>query len=59
MAITMKPGGWTNDYYGLSTDEMPTDNVPNGSLYYAFDTTSVYVFDAEHQEWILQASKSG
>ena len=53
--VTMVSSGRVNNYYGLSTDEMPTVRVPNGSMFYVFDTTEVFVFDQENQEWIKQS----
>lgn len=52
--ITMVPGGRTNSYFGRSDDEMPTVHVPNGSVFYAFDTMEVFIYDQENQEWIPQ-----
>ena len=57
--ITMIPGGRSNEYRGLSTDEKPVNYVPNGSLFYEFDTTVLYVFDATEMEWIEQFSVNG
>lgn len=57
--ITMIPGGRSNEYRGLSTDEKPVNRVPNGSLFYEFDTTVLYVFDAAEKEWIEQFSVNG
>ena len=54
--ITMIPGGRSNEYRGLSTDEKPVKHVPNGSLFYEFDTTTLYVFDSDEGEWIEQFS---
>lgn len=54
MAITMVPGNFTNEYWGLSTDEKPTVYVPNGSIYYEIDTGDMFIFDAEHSQWIPQ-----
>lgn len=52
--ITMVPGGRTNSYFGRSDDEMPTVHVPNGSVFYAFDTMEIFIYDQENQEWITQ-----
>ena len=52
--ITMISGERSNEYRGLSTDEKPVKRVPNGSLFYEFDTTTLYVFDSDAGEWIEQ-----
>ena len=38
-------------YYGLSTDEKPTD-VQNGCEFKEIDTGDVYMFDEEHVDWL-------
>lgn len=35
---------------GLSTDTKPT-GVSNGSTFLEMDTSNVYIFDAENEEW--------
>ena len=35
---------------GLS-NEKPTENIPNGSIYICTDTGEVFIYDAENQEW--------
>lgn len=52
--ITMMPGGPVNEYRGLSTDTKPVVHVPNGSTFYEFDTVELYIFDADHSQWIKQ-----
>lgn len=42
------------EYYGLSTDEKPITNIPNGSVFFAMDTQQLYLFDLENQTWIEQ-----
>lgn len=54
MAVTMTPDSFTNAYYGLSTDNKPTDNVPNASTFYEFDTTELYMYDATNGVWRKQ-----
>lgn len=39
------------EYRGLSTDEKPTENVVNGSVFIEMDTGKVYMFDGEGSEW--------
>ena len=56
--ITMIPGSWMNEYYGLSADDKPVVNVPNGSVYYEMDTFDMYMFDAKNKKWIQQTSRS-
>lgn len=41
-------------YMGLSSDEKPLENVPNGSDWYSMDTGDVFLFDADGKRWILQ-----
>ena len=53
--ITMKPGNYVNEYYGLSTDTKPVDDyVPNASIFYAIDTGDIYLFDGQNKSWIKQ-----
>lgn len=42
------------DYRGLSTDEKPVKNVPNGSTYYEINTGKVFMFDLDNAQWIEQ-----
>lgn len=37
---------------GLSTDDKPTDNVSNGSLFIEIDTGGVYFYDEENETWV-------
>lgn len=42
------------DYFemrGLSTDDKPTENVANGSVCIEMDTSTMYMFDEENNEW--------
>lgn len=57
--ITIIPGNWMNEYYGLSADDKPVTYVPNGSVYYEMDTFDMYMFDAKNKKWIQQTSRSG
>lgn len=36
---------------GLSTDEKPTENVSNGSIFIEIDTSKIYFYDAENSQW--------
>ena len=47
------------EYRGLSTDNKPTDNVPNGSVFIEIDTSNVFLFDAENIDWCQQTSSGG
>ena len=39
------------EYRGLSTDNKPTENVVNGSVFIEINTGKVYMFDGEQSEW--------
>lgn len=39
------------EYYGLSSDEKPEDNVGNGSRFMEMDTSTLYLFDEENKVW--------
>ncbi len=56
MAITCEQSGNRNAYYGLSTDEKPTENVPNSSGFYEMDTCGIYIYDSSNHQWIQQES---
>lgn len=54
MAITFNPySKQTDEYVGLSTDTKPTD-ARNGSSFYEMDTKKMFLFDAEHGQWLEQ-----
>lgn len=36
---------------GLSTDEKPTENIENGTIFIEIDTGKIYMFDLENEEW--------
>lgn len=45
--------------YGLSTDEKPIQwfkgkCIPNGSTFQEIDTTQIYMYDTEKDEWFYQ-----
>ena len=37
---------------GLSTDQKPVDNIPNGSMFIEMDTSKIYFFDSQNQQWL-------
>ena len=43
-----------SEFYGLSTDNKPTENVENGSTFYCMDTQQLYMWDKQGQVWRLQ-----
>lgn len=45
-------GTETLEFRGLSTDTKPIKHVGNGSMFFEMDTMKVYMFDAEHIEWL-------
>lgn len=57
--ITMIPGTYRNEYYGLSGDEKPVIGVPNASTFYAIDTGDIFMFDAEGGQWYQQYAQQG
>ena len=42
------------EIYGLSTDEMPMDDILNATPFYEMDTQKVFLFDAENNKWLEQ-----
>ena len=38
-------------YAGLSTDEKPTTDVPNGAEFLEMNTGKTYYYDAENETW--------
>ena len=40
------------ELYGLSSDEKPTTDIGNGSLFLEMDTACVFIFDAENKVWL-------
>lgn len=49
VTMTAYKGG-SNEYSGLSTDAKPT-GVGNGSTFIEMDTSKVYFYDADGEEW--------
>lgn len=41
-----------NEYRGLSTDNKPTKDVPNGSVFLEMNTGKVYFYNEAGQAWI-------
>lgn len=44
---------------GLSTDEKPTKNTANGSIFVEVDTGKVFFFNEESLTWVEQFSFQG
>ena len=36
---------------GLSTDEKPTEEIENGTVFIEIDTGKIFLFDLENEEW--------
>ena len=43
-----------NTFYGLSTDDKPTDCVQNADVFYEMDTKKVFLYDAQNARWLEQ-----
>jgi hypothetical protein len=43
-----------DEYYGKAADEKPTENIVNGTVFYAMDTGAVWMFDEDAGVWIEQ-----
>lgn len=57
--ITINKVGGANNVFGaeimgLSADEKPIKDIPNGSAFYEIDTQKLYMFDEENKQWIEQ-----
>lgn len=37
---------------GLSTDTKPTDGIINGSMFIEMDTSKIYFYDLENEQWL-------
>lgn len=49
-----------NEYYGLSTDTKPTENVATGSVFIEVDTGATFLYDEEGEDWTeVQSGSSG
>lgn len=42
------------EFFGLSTDTKPTEEIENASIFYEMDTKKLFVFDEENKIWIEQ-----
>jgi len=51
MVSYVKEAGKPTEYYGLSTDTKPTENVGNADLFMEIDTGDVFLFDADGNQW--------
>lgn len=57
VSSTTNSGHGIWDMRGKSTDEKPTEGVPNGSTFYVMDAkekgldTTLYMFDEDEQKW--------
>lgn len=38
-------------FVGLSTDVKPVEDVANGSIFIEIDTSTLYFFDLDNEEW--------
>ena len=58
MVTITRIGGLTEDrgaeLKGLSTDEKPIKDIPNGSSFYEMDTKKVFMFDEQNSKWLEQ-----
>lgn len=51
----MNAGNTTNQYYGKSKWEKPSDDcIPHGSTLIETDTGKMYFWDAEDKTWVEQ-----
>lgn len=41
----------TGQFVGLSTDEKPTENIGNGTMFIEMDTKKIYFYDEENETW--------
>ena len=51
-------GNLTSEYFGLSTDEKPTDGR-NGDSFVAMDEGKTYIYDEEGSQWVEQPASGG
>lgn len=58
VSYTVNAGVTIRDYRGKSTDEKPTEGVPNGSTFYEIDKVDgvnrLFMFDADTKQWVQQ-----
>lgn len=48
-----------SEFYGLSTDTKPTENVATGSVFLEVDTGATFLYDEESEDWTEVESGSG
>lgn len=48
-----------SEFYGLSTDTKPTENVATGSVFTEVDTGKTFLYDEESEDWTEVESGSG
>lgn len=49
-----------SEYYGLSTDTKPTENVATGSVFIEVDTGATFLYDEEGEDWTeVESGSSG
>lgn len=49
-----------SEYYGLSTDTKPTENVATGSVFLEVDTGATFLYDEESEDWTeVESGSSG
>lgn len=47
------------EFYGLSTDTKPTQNVANGSSFVEMDMGKLFLFDEENSYWYEFTARGG
>ena len=52
MVSMMNYNGGPNVYAGISTDSKPTGNLSNGACYIEIDTSKLYFYDADGNQWL-------
>lgn len=56
--VSIVYGDTTLELRGLSTDQKPMGkNIGNGSVFFEMDTLKLFLFDAEHRQWIEIANE--
>ena len=51
--ITVANTGNIYDLRGLSTDVKPTEKIGNGSTFIEIDTSKIFFFNADSNEWVV------
>lgn len=53
--ITYTTGSDVWQLYGKSTEEKPTENIPNASIFYEMDGNHrIFMFDSDTKSWLEQ-----